>query len=159
MSSWCVHETERLKKYKIFGKKKNKEKMHYMTREETAVLSAKARLQWTRRRPRSLPYIPNAYKQPGRATKSSLNSYDSKQTNWDSIWTKLLVCFHPNTAAEMLLKISVSSRVLRRCDWDKGASVTCCSKTWCEAQTGWDPCTEQCQILQAKTRMLSNLRV
>lgn len=128
---------------KIFKKKKNwqkiqnKEKINYMTREETAVLSAKARLQWTPRRPRSLSYIPNAYKQPGRATKSSLNSYDSKQTNWDSVWAKLLVCFHPNTAAETLLKISVSSWVLRRCDWDKGASVTCCSKTWFEAHTGW----------------------
>lgn len=108
-----------------------KEKMHYMTREETEVLSAKARLQWRPRRPRSLPYIPNAYKQPGRATKSSLNSYDSKQTNWDSIWAELLVCFHPNTAAETLLKISVSSWVLRRCDWDKGGSVTSCSKAWC----------------------------
>lgn len=121
----CFHATERFQK--LFEKKKR----CTMTREETEVLSAKARLQWIPRRPRSLPYIPNAYKQPGRATKSSLNSYDSKQTNWDSIWAKLLVCFHPNTAAETLLKISVSSWVLRRCDWDKGGSVTSCSKAWC----------------------------
>lgn len=71
----CFHAKDRFEK--IIRKK---EKMHNMTKEETEALSAKARQQWTRHRPRSLPYIPNAYKQPGRATQSRLNSYDSKQT-------------------------------------------------------------------------------